>query len=76
MNIFTGAAQTISFGYTMPDVCGLTCTGLTYQLTVTSGPNPSLITIPVSTTASMAFAPSSNLADVGTYYLSVTAQFA
>ena len=77
MNIFTGVVQSLAIGKTLPDVCGLTCSStLSYSLTVTGGPSTNLITIPIATTASVEFAPSSNLADVGTYTLAVVAQYA
>jgi hypothetical protein len=73
MNIFTGLAQNYAFN-TTTNFCGLTCTGQKFSLTVT-GPNPSLITIPVATTASIAFAASNNLSDAGRYTISVAAQY-
>ncbi len=45
-----------------------------YTLTV-SGPDPSLITLPTSTQASLAFAASSSTSDAGTYTVTISAGY-
>ena len=48
----------------------MTC-DITYKLTVTSGPNPNLITLPDNTKPELSFASSQSLADAGEYKIEV-----
>lgn len=76
LSIFSGVSKTLPFTTNaLPaDMCGLVCTSAkSFQLTVSNGPNLSLITLPDQTTPTIAFAASNALADFGSYTLAVKA---
>lgn len=71
--LVTGSQQAYSISCTYDT--GEICTSSTvYQITVTGGPTPSLISLTPSGTNPITFSPSTNLIDAGVYTISVQIQ--